>query len=127
MPSQKNVLLVDDSEADRMLFDAALAKAGLQWGLTTARDAAAAIEALKAHRVDLVISDMVLGASSAEEIVTWVRTTQPNVPVVVLTGTVTDPLRQRLTELGATAVWEKPYDLERFRRALAEIDGYVRH
>jgi signal transduction histidine kinase/CheY-like chemotaxis protein len=83
-PASPHVLVVDDDDSVRSLVLLLLTDAGFQ--VTGVESAAAALEALAAHRIDLVLADLSLGAESGLDLTAAVRLGHPALPVVLMSG-----------------------------------------
>jgi PAS domain S-box-containing protein len=86
------VLLVEDDDAIRALAKSALAGTGLR--VIEARHVAEALALLGEPRpaLALVVTDVVLPGASGKELVRVLRTTQPELPAVVMSGFTTEDL-----------------------------------
>ena len=109
-----DILLVDDDPG----FLAALAKTMTKHGqvVTTAADVADALEAIKSRRqqFDLVITDLSMPKISGISLLTALRSTFPEVKVIVITAFGDQTAQTEALREGAFAFLEKPLDLEAF-------------
>ncbi|MGD2094865.1 MAG: ATP-binding protein [Phycisphaerales bacterium] len=82
------LLLVDDDPADRQLVKLALAKSSqsVQFNIETAETLSEATEQLSHNEYDIVLLDLGLPDSQGMETVQKAHKTNPNLPIVVLTG-----------------------------------------
>ena len=118
----QRILIVEDSATQAAALAALLEERGYE--TVTAPDGTAAIEALRAGRVDLVLSDIVMPGMNGYELCRRIKTelALPDLPVVLLTG-LSDPMDiVRGLECGADNYITKPYErshlLERVRQVL---------
>lgn len=84
--STSQLLIVDDHALTRAGFAGLLRAAGLDVTVLEADGADAAIDTLRAQRVDLMILDLSLAGRSGLELLRHVRSTHPHVPVLILSG-----------------------------------------
>jgi len=79
------VLIVDDSDVDRLLMEGLLKKVpGFE--VIGARDGVHALEQLKAWSIDMVITDIQMPRMDGLELMEAVRKDHPDIPVVLTTG-----------------------------------------
>lgn len=104
----KSILVVDDGEMERKLYSRALESAGCR--VQTAKDAAAALDAVKAGSFDLVLLDYNLPDRNGIEICRELKDskTTRNIPVIFLTGSVRPEGVISCYEAGADYYLNKP-------------------
>ena len=73
--------------------------------------ALAKISAVRGH-FHLVISDIRMPGMDGIEFATRVRAVEPNIPIIFMTGDVTEESRQAALKLGHVVFLEKPFPLE---------------
>lgn len=100
------VLLVDDDHRELVNLQAMLAEAG--YVVSTATNAYQAIGVLKTCAVDVVVTDVDTPGMSGLELLRALATTNPGLPVVVMTSLPTPEGEQIATALGAVAYLRKP-------------------
>jgi DNA-binding response OmpR family regulator len=79
---------------------------------------------VSAHRVltpDLVIMDVRMPRHSGLELLAAMHLAAWNVPVILITAFGDDVLHRRAKELGAAAVFDKPFDLDDLRTAILNL------
>ena len=104
------VLLVEDEAAVRGAVRRMLESAG--YAVIEAEDAAAAIDVSDEEDVDLLISDLVMpGALNGADVAEHLRSRDPDLPALFVTGYGADILESRGIEAdgGATTVLQKPF------------------
>jgi two-component system response regulator GlrR len=94
----KHVLLIDDEPNIRELLGIALKGKGYR--VTAASSADEAQMTVKKDPPDLIISDLQLEDEDGLAIIAQLKTTLPNVPVILLTGVLFDPqvVRENLSK-----------------------------
>lgn len=87
MPDLLDILLIEDSETDRVLIERLLRKAfGMRCRITQNSSLSAALGRLGSSRFDAVLVDLTLPDSTGPGVCDQIRDTCREVPVVVLTG-----------------------------------------
>lgn len=107
MKSSVSVLIVDDEQMMRNLLEKILAREGYK--IHTVENGVAALEYLKDHHVDMIISDMKMPRMDGFELLGIVKKEYPHVGVIIMTAygdtyTVKDALL-----LGADEYVTKPF------------------
>jgi putative nucleotidyltransferase with HDIG domain len=82
--AKAKILIVDDEEAIREVVSTLLEAQGHD--CSSVSNGLLAQEFLKTHNVDLVLSDMVMPEMDGMRLVEWMRQTDPDVPVIMVTA-----------------------------------------
>jgi two-component system response regulator PilR (NtrC family) len=114
MPSR--ALIVDDEPDIRELLAITLGR--MQIDVVTAGNFATAVKCLGGERYDLVLTDMRLPDGDGLEIVEWIQTHRPGVPVAVITAHGNVEAAVRALKLGAFDFIAKPLDLAALRKLI---------
>ena len=117
--SRTRILVVEDNPFDAELCAKGLREVGPEFDLVTVPSVVDATRALETASYDIVITDHQLPDGSAEDIVRVVRDTDPEIPCIVLTGTLDDAAAARLIDRGA-------FDFVQKDRA-GRLPGAVQH
>jgi DNA-binding response OmpR family regulator len=108
------VLVVDDEEDIRSFLTACFRR--LAWDVVVAHDGSQALAMLSAHRVDVVMCDLMMPGKEGIETIQDLRRANPSVKIVAMSGGGTvghaHSLLSAARHLGADAVLEKPFSLE---------------
>jgi DNA-binding response OmpR family regulator len=120
MNAEPHILLVDDERDIRDPLAAYLAKNQLR--VTKAEDAAAARQILAAHRIDLLLLDIMMPGEDGLSLAGFVRATT-KVPIILLTAKAEETDRVVGLELGADDYVSKPFSP---RELLARIRAVLR-
>jgi CheY-like chemotaxis protein len=117
------VLVVDDEQLVRDLTVQVLERAGYDVvSVGSARDALELVS--NGAQLDLVVSDVVMPELSGVDLLTEIRASRPELPIVLMTGGSPEPERTaRALELGASAIVYKPYTHAELRDAVANALG----
>jgi two-component system, NtrC family, response regulator PilR len=114
MPSR--ALIVDDEPDIRELLAITLGR--MQLEVTTAGDFATAVKHLGGQRFDLVLTDMRLPDGDGLDLVEWIQSHRPGVPVAVITAHGNVEAAVRALKLGAFDFISKPLDLAALRKLI---------
>ncbi len=107
MKSSVSILIVDDEEMMRNLLNRILSREGYK--IRSAEDGVAALEVLKAEKINIIISDMKMPRMNGFELLKNVKKKYPDIGVIIMTAygdtyTVKDALL-----LGADEYITKPF------------------
>ena len=114
--AQATVLVVDDDPAIRLLCRVNLELDGHV--VTEAGTLEEAREAMTDERFDLVILDVHVAGGDGRDLLAELRTSKPDLPVALLTGTAD---RSELIREGADALIPKPFTLEQLRGTVERL------
>jgi len=119
-----DVLIVDDSAAIRKILQRVLRQTEMPIGnIVEAGDGREAIEALKAQKIDLILSDInmpnmdgieLLGQIKANE--TWTK-----LPVIMVSTEGSQAKVLEAVELGAAGYVRKPFSADQIKEKLTEL------
>ena len=110
------VLVVDDDEAMCGMLRAHLGRRGFQ--VTTAGDAAAAFDALRAADFDVMVTDLAMAGQSGIELCERAVADRPDIPVVVITAFGSLDTAISAIRAGAYDFVPKPFEIEQLIIAL---------
>jgi DNA-binding NtrC family response regulator len=119
---RKKILLVDDEEAIRKMVRAILGEE-----LYVYREASNGLDAqviLENESHDLIVSDVIMPDCDGIELVMAIRNKFPEIKVIVMSGGGRVRAGHYLDlaeKLGAARVFEKPFDTDELRGAVAEL------
>lgn len=116
MSHQQIALVVDDDKNIIAAFEQFFKKE--QCTLITATNVEDALSILQDRRVDLLITDIKLRRRSGVTLFTEVRTSRPELPVIVITGYPDLISESKIRLLGADYFFLKPLDLDELRTAV---------
>lgn len=111
----KRVLVADDSEAIREMLGSFLANLGYHTDLAV--DGQAALDLFQAHPYDVIICDLQMPRLYGLDVLAQIKTLDPEVQVIILTGHATMETAIKALRLGAYEYQFKPVeDMELFAR-----------
>jgi two-component system response regulator PilR (NtrC family) len=114
MPSR--ALIIDDEPDIRELLAITLGR--MQIDVVTAGNFATAVKCLGGERYDLVLTDMRLPDGDGLEIVEWIQSHRPGIPVAVITAHGNVEAAVRALKLGAFDFIAKPLDVAALRKLI---------
>ena len=121
MSTGARILIVDDEALIRMLVVDTLEQAGMK-----AEEAGSVQEALAKIReigdeLGGAIIDVGLPDKPGDSLVSTIRASHPNIPIILATGYVSDDIRQRFASDASVQIVTKPYDAEDFLARFAKF------
>ena len=116
MTEPKFVLVVDDDESLRRVVEYNLGEEGYR--VLTASDGAAGLRAFQDASIDLVVSDVRMPDMDGLELLTRIKTIQPEVPVIMLTAHGTINSAVEAMKLGAFDYLTKPFNRDQLKAAV---------
>jgi CheY-like chemotaxis protein len=122
--SAARALVVDDEEDVREMLAMALQMDG--YAVTAVGDGAAAVRTAQSSPFEVVTLDLRMPGMGGVETLTRLKSTAPQLPVIIVSGYVGSAEMRTCLDLGAFAVVRKPFDLnellELLRRAREPAD-----
>ncbi len=106
------LLLIDDEESVRTTLAGALEIKGFQ--VTEAASAYEAIELVKTHDFDLVVSDLCMPGLDGIEGARAMRALKPELPLILITAHEAEGVLERALSQGVYTVVPKPLNIEHF-------------
>ena len=117
----ERLLIVDDEDAVREMLVEVLADN--EYAVVAAANATEALGILgdESNRFDLVVTDIGLPDINGRELIGRIRADRASLPIVAVTGYVDPSLIESLTDVGASAVVRKPYDVGELTKTIRTI------
>jgi DNA-binding NtrC family response regulator len=106
----KYVLIVDDEKTFQLTLYDGLSIYAKDFRVLTAENGKKAKEVLETIPVDLVVTDLKMAEMDGLELLAYMRTNHPYIPVIVMTAFGNAELENWLRSLGIFAYLEKPFD-----------------
>jgi two-component system response regulator MprA len=115
------ILVVDDNDMNLILLSKILELEGYQ--VTTATNGLEAIKAAGEQMPDLAILDVMMPDMDGYELCRKLRLPpfDKKIPIVMLTAMSGEKDRQEALDAGANDVWNKPFDMDLFKRRIGEL------
>ncbi len=127
----KSILLAEDNDVLRFKLTDSLQTRDKTYKILAASNGEEAIQLLKAHPVDLLITDLKMPGVDGFALVAFMTREYPQTPIIVITAFGTPEIEQKMRKLGVVRYMEKPLDfdllLENVERTLKSLSsGYVK-
>ncbi len=90
-------------------------------------DGESAMEVVQKNTPDVMVLDLKMPGLDGAEVLKWVKSENPRIEVVILTGHGSAADRDICMELGAFAYLEKPVDIETLSETLIRANAQVSH
>lgn len=116
----KHVLIVDDEQPFLLSVRDGLAHAGQRFRLHLAFDGQEAVKILRREQIDLVVTDLKMPVMDGFQLLAYMATHFPGIPVIVMTAFGTPEIEERLKKVDAFRYLEKPLDLEALASAIEQ-------
>ena len=115
MPTQANILVIDDEQIMRDGCSRILSKDG--WAVICAENGSQGLDEIQAHmeRIDVILLDLMMPGMSGMEVLDQVRTIDPNLIVIVITGYATVESAVEAMKKGAYDFIPKPFTPDQLR------------
>jgi len=115
MPDQINILVIDDEQIMREGCSRILSKDG--WAVITAENGKQGLDEIQNHlgKMDVILLDLMMPGMSGMEVLDQVRTIDPNLLVIVITGYATVESAVEAMKKGAYDFIPKPFTPDQLR------------
>jgi len=110
------ILIADDEPNLCQVVSTVLRKEGYQ--VLVGKDGEEALTLLQAHRVDLLLTDVIMRKVSGVELLRHVRESYPHIPVVMMTAYGTIKTAVDAIKLGAYNYLAKPFDMDEMKEVV---------
>lgn len=117
--SSLKIMVVDDDETIRISFGQVLAKDG--YSATIVENASLALEQLKTNHFDLAFIDLKMPGMNGMDLLKQIRTKNPRLDVVIITGYGTVETAVEAIKFGAYDYIQKPFSIDTIRQVLNKI------
>lgn len=113
------ILVVDDEESIRKLLQHILAAEGYQ--IITAANGEEAVQITRGRSVDLVITDLIMPEAEGIETIQTLRSEQPELKIIALSGAFGGTYLRAAVKLGASATLLKPISRDTLLSTVREV------
>lgn len=118
-PKEKTILVIDDDADVRTIMINYLNKMG--YAVMLASDGQQGINLAKAHYYDLIISDINMPKMDGIEFVSQVKSINPWVPILVITGYHTPEVTELTKTFDSVGLLNKPFKYEKLEDTIHKI------
>ena len=117
------ILVIDDDRHMRTACARALSRAG--WLVLSAETGDEGLQQIRsgAQKIDVVLLDQLMPGTSGTEALAQIRAIDPNLPVVIMTGSITDDDAKAIKRLGAFDCLAKPFTPDQLRDVIKRAVG----
>ena len=120
MVNTMQVLVIDDEEGIRLGLELALQNAHR---VRTASSATEGISAIRESLPDCILLDMFMGEESGEQVLDFLNTAAPNIPVVIISAFSTEVLHKKFGANSKQWIhYRKPIDIGELRKLLESFE-----
>jgi DNA-binding response OmpR family regulator len=115
------VLLVEDDATLARVLALVLTTAG--YAVTHCPDGAEALRTFRAspNAVDVVVSDVTMPELSGDQLARALRDIRPNLPIILMSGSISELTLQRARVIGVAAVLQKPVGIDELVAAVGAV------
>ncbi|HLL19098.1 MAG TPA: PAS domain S-box protein, partial [Rubrivivax sp.] len=117
--SGQRVLYVDDDELMRLMMERLLERDGFK--VTVVTTATAAIQVLAQGRTDVLLSDFNMPGTTGLQLAAAAMQAHPGLPVVLVSGDISENLSQEAARLGVAALVQKEHCFDQLQSVLAQV------
>jgi len=112
------ILIIEDDPYLLRLMSIVLVKE--RHDLITATNGGEGIQAIKEEHLDLVITELMLPKVNGREVLWFVNFTEPNLPVILISGELTEPnlIEEDGSMLKPDGILSKPFSISQFVRSV---------
>jgi len=118
---KRRILVVDDEPEIRNMLQEALTRSGYE--VLTAPDGKQAVDLLRKHTFDLVISDILMPEKDGLEVIMYLQRESPMTKCIAISAPSNRVFLQSAQLLGATRVVEKPFSLTDIESVVRDVLG----
>lgn len=115
------VLLVDDVDINLAMLEIFLAPAGFD--VSIAGNGYEAVDKFRNFRPDIIFMDLIMPEKDGFEATREIKAIDARVPVIALTASIVDSVKEQALESGVNDFMNKPFVPERFFEIIAEHTG----
>lgn len=119
-----HILIVDDESDIRQMAAIFFKKIGFR--ISCAEDALEAWQILEQEQVDVIISDVMMPGEDGIEFLAKIRTSWPDIPVILMTGYAQLQMAVNAIKNGAFDFIHKPFDFDYLRKVVERAVNYAK-
>jgi DNA-binding NtrC family response regulator len=117
------ILVIDDDRHMRNVCSRVLSNAGWLVSCAETGDEGLAAVLNSIEKIDVVLLDQLMPGLSGMDVLDQIREANPNLPVVIMTGSMTEESAQEILKRGASDCLSKPFTPEQLREAIRKAAG----
>lgn len=124
MKAIANVLVVEDDDLIRGIFVDIIKSKG--YSVLEATNGREALQIIGEHPINIIVSDMKMPVMDGMQLLRAVKTSYPEIPVVVITGFDNEYTEKQVLAAGADAYVTKPFKVEDVSSTLQEVHQRIK-
>ncbi|MBI4657205.1 MAG: response regulator [Elusimicrobia bacterium] len=115
----ERVLIIDDDELVRNYVSRALSGRGFT--LETAVNGSSAVALMEKEKFDVIICDLKMPDIQGDEVIKRARVLQPGIPVIVISGSMSESSKAVINEMKVEGALLKPFGIDEIRSLVDEV------
>ncbi|HBX70909.1 MAG TPA: hypothetical protein DEH25_16400 [Chloroflexi bacterium] len=119
------ILIVDDQRDVRNVLSSSIETLGSDFGVLAVPSGEEAVLELSLQKFDLLVTDVRLPGISGLDVLRRVRSSQPDLKIILITGILDPVIRRNVADAGADAFFLKPVEPADFLDAIERCLGIV--
>jgi len=119
----KTILVVDDDKIILELTATFLENLSIRLTVLTAENGAAAIDMLRARKVDLVLTDLNMPVIDGFTLLSYISIEYPYIKAIAMTGLKSADISEKLRFLGVRHCMEKPFNMQDLNEKIIQVLG----
>ena len=120
-PHALHILLIDDDKDFLFLLGKNMSKQGFH--VYTAQNGIKALDELSDHKIDLIISDVLMADTPIMSLTCTLKHLYPKTPIILVSGLPSGPLINNTLTLGADEFIPKPINLNLLYNTIDRLSG----
>lgn len=125
MAAKYRVLIVDDQQDVRNMLRVGVESLGSNFSVITVPSGEEAVLEISLQQFDLLVTDVRLPGISGLEVQRRLRTSRPDLKIILITGVLDPVIRRNVVDAGADAFFMKPIEIGDFLDAVERCLGIV--
>lgn len=120
-PNSKHILVIDDDKDFLFLISKTMSKQG--YHVYTASNGMKALAELSDHKIDLIISDVLMLDTPIMSLTCTLKNLYPKTPIILISGLPGGPLIKNTLTLGADEFIPKPINMKLLYSTIDKLSG----
>ena len=117
------ILIADDENESRHIIKEAVSAALADCDFVFAENGREALDKATSENLDLVIIDIIMPFMNGVESLKVIRMSEPDLPIIVVSGSAGNELKDEALKSGANLLFEKPIEISELATAIQKIFG----
>jgi CheY-like chemotaxis protein len=117
----KKVLIIDGEKSFLLSLEERFDVHDDKFSLMIAASGLEAVEFLREGSIDLLVTELEIAEIDGFELLAWVNQLLPELPVIIMTGEVTEEIKERLSSYRVLEYLQKPFEIDVLEKTI--LDG----